>query len=241
MTSVAPTTSNKIPLGRIHKQRSTIPPIAAANYVGKTAETKLNRPSLTKQFLTCNEKSVGGTIEKGRLIKRAQGSLDKNEYKAWIVEDLKLKPYGAKLRVYISEHSILSDPKYWKHLPADYRTLYELSQIDDDNLLDYIKKGKVHHDLTRGKATQLKRDSWDDGESPDNNSSKVKKMPLPLPGVSEHLAVLLKITRYFCPDQVLKEYARQNPRPSELPSKEVSETALQWVEMQRARKSGARC
>jgi hypothetical protein len=202
--------------------------------VSSAAKTKSggNRPSL----------SVGGTVEKGHIIKRARDSLDKKEYEAWVKEDLKIKSLqGALYRVYVSEHPILSDPKYWKHLPVDYRSLYELSLIDDDKLRDYIKQGKVHHDLGRGEATQLKRNSWDDAQSADNNSSKTKiKARLPLPTVSPALAVLRQITRYFVPDQAWKEFNYQNPRPSEIPSKEASEAALQWVEAQRTRKRGER-
>jgi hypothetical protein len=154
---------------------------------------------------------------------------------------LHLTLYGAGLLFYIAEHAILSDPKYWKHLPADYRSLYELSQIDDDKLLDYIRKDKVHHDLKRGKAVKLKLDSRDDASADVSSGKRAAKNPLPLPTVSPALAVLRGITRYFCSDQIWKAHDSQNlRRPSELPSKEDIDAALRWVEMQRSRKRGAR-
>jgi hypothetical protein len=177
-----------------------------------------------------NEKSVEGTFQKARLIKRAQDSLDKKVWKAWVVEDLHLSTWSAGLYVYISEHRILSDPKYWKYLPVDYRTLYELSQIADDKLLEYVRKGDVHHDLGRPKAIELKRDSLD----------KPPKKPLPLLNVPDELTVLQKITRYFRSDQVWKTYMLQNPRPSELPSKDDIEAALRWVELKRGQMRGKR-
>ena len=214
--------------------------ISASHRIGKdtTAKSELNRPSLTKEFLTFNEKSVAGTMSKASLIKRARIGLDPKEYDAWVKEDLKLKPYGAKLLFYISEHSILTDSKYWKYFPVDYRSLYELSQIKDGKLLGYIKAGKVHHDLTRGAAKKLNIDSRD---SADNNSGKAKiKARLPQPGISDAMAVVRGITRYFVPDQAWKTFDSQNPRPNEIPSKEVIENALSWVEFQRARKRGER-
>jgi hypothetical protein len=246
-------------VGRIHKlrisRRSTIPPILSANYVGTTdkrgdqhaaipptvpangvpatdttVESELSRQFLTAQFQTWNEKSVEGTVQKGRIIKQGQERLDKEEWKAWVVEDLHLTLWSAGLYVHISEHTILSDPKYWKYLPVDYRSLYELSQIDDDKLLEKITKREVHHDLGRSESVKLKLDS----------SGKPSKKPLPLLNVPDELAVLQKITRYFRPDNVWQAYVRQNPRPSELPSKEDIEAALRWVEMKRGQMRGKR-
>jgi hypothetical protein len=213
-------------------RRPAIQSISASHRIGKdtTVESELSRQSLTAQFQTWNEKSVEGTIQKGRIIKQGQERLDKEEWKAWVVEDLHLTLWSAGLYVHISEHTILSDPKYWKYLPVGYRSLYELSQIDDDKLLEKITKREVHHDLGRSESVKLKLDS----------SGKPPKKPLPLLNVPDALAVLQKITRYFRPDNVWQAYVRQNPRPSELPSKEDIEAALRWVEIKRGQMRGKR-
>jgi hypothetical protein len=187
------------------------------------------RHSLTAQFQAWNEKSIESTIEKGRVIKRGQKEL-KEEWTAWVVDDLRLSAWSAGLYVHISEHPILSDKKYWKHLPVDYWTLYELSQMDAGKLLEYITKGGVHHDLRRAQAVKLKLDGSD--EPP--------KETLPSPNIPDALEVLLNVARYFRQDKDWQAYMRQNPRPSELPSKDDIEAAVQYVETKRRQMRGER-
>ena len=90
-------------------------PMAPANDVSPTdttAENDASRHSLTARFQAWNEKSVESTIEKGRVIKRGHEELSKEEWTAWVVEDLRLSPWCAERYVQISEHPILSDRKY---------------------------------------------------------------------------------------------------------------------------------
>ena len=232
MTQISEATFIPTPVGNV-KGGKRIP-------VSSAAKTELDRPSLTREYLAYNGKSVEGIIEKDHLVKRARESLHRKEFEAWVREDLKLKPNGVKLFLGIANHAILSDPKNWRRLPVDYRSLYELSQIDDDKLRDLIEQGKVHHDLTRGKATQLKLDSWGDVESADNSFSEQPEPNLPLQYIPESLKVLRHITRKFVSDKAWKPYDSQNPRPAELPSKEEIETAFAWVEMKREQMRGAR-
>src|ERR1700722_5760566 len=60
-------------------RRPAIQSISASHRIGKdtTVESELSRQSLTAQFQTWNEKSVEGTIQKGRIIKQGQERLDK--------------------------------------------------------------------------------------------------------------------------------------------------------------------
>jgi hypothetical protein len=138
-------------------QRAASPPAAPAVYVptiDSAAEGEVSLQSLTTDFFTANAKSVQGIIQKGRIIKLAEVRLKepkdqwKHAWKAWVKGDLKLSEWGAALYMHISEHHILSDPQFWKFLPVDYRTLYELSLIPDEKLLESINKGGVHHDLS---------------------------------------------------------------------------------------------
>jgi hypothetical protein len=83
-------------------------PTAPANDVSATdttAENDASRHSLTAQFRAWNEKSIESTIEKGRVIKQGQKEL-KEEWTAWVVDDLRLSPWSAGLYVHISEHPI---------------------------------------------------------------------------------------------------------------------------------------
>jgi hypothetical protein len=239
-------------VGRIHRlyrvdgcRRSVTGPTVPANGAATTApandvsatdttaENDTSRHSLTAQFQAWNEKSIESTIEKGRVIKRGQEEL-KEQWKAWVVEDLRLSDWSAVLYVQISEHPILSDRKYWKHLPADYRSLYELSLIrDQKKLLEYITKGDVHHDLRRDQAVKLKRATMDKAPA---KSQDV----LPSVDMDDSLEVLLNVLRVLRSDKDLQDYMRHHPPPSELPSEDEIEDASRYVQDRIRRKRGIR-
>jgi hypothetical protein len=109
----------------------------------------------------------------------------------------------------------LSDRQYWKHLPADYRSLYELSLIrDQKKLLELIAKGDVHHDLRRDAAVKLKRATTDKAPAPQD--------VLPSVDMDDSLEVLLNVLRVLRSDKDLQAYMRDHPPPSELPSEDAS-------------------
>jgi hypothetical protein len=120
---------------------------------------------------------------------------------------LRLSAWSAGLYVHISEHPILSDKKYWKHLPVDYRTLYELSQMDAGKLLEYIAKGGVRHDLRRAQAVKLKLDESD--EPP--------KETLPSLNNPDTLEVLLNVCALFPPGQGLAGLYASEPASKRAP------------------------
>jgi hypothetical protein len=211
-------------------------PTVAPNEVSADANS---RHSLTERFqvwneksIEYNEKSIECAIEKGRVLKQGQEELGKKEWIAWVVEDLHIKPWSAGRYIQISDHPILSDKKYWKQLPADYRTLYELSLIRDHNkLLEHITKGDVHHDLSRDEATKLKRATMDKKKPKDDDD------PFPLP---DHLQVLLNALRFFLPDKDLEDYMRHNRPPSDPPVEDQIEDATRYVLDRIRRKRGIR-
>jgi hypothetical protein len=243
--------SRRARVGRIHRlhrgdggRRSVTGPTvpvneaATANGAHTVAPTEVSanttsdaiRHSLTTEFREWNEKGIKSIIEKGRVIQRGKDELSKKEYAAWVIDDLRLKPYAAGLYVYIFKNPILSDEKNWKHLPGDYRTLYELSQIDEDKLRGYITKGGVHHDMERSAASKLKND----------NTDKKRKDPLPPPPIANQLKLLMSALRYFHQDKEWRAYMYQTLRPNTLPSKEDMEAGVEYVEKQRLRKRGER-
>jgi hypothetical protein len=193
-------------------------------------DTAASRQLLTTEFQNWNEKGIQSIIEKGRIIQRGKDELSDEEWTAWVVDDLRLKPYAANLYVLISRNPILSDEKNWKHLPADYRTLYELSLTKDDKLREYITQGGVHHDLKRDAAGKLKKQSMD--------KPKPKKDPMPMPKIPDHLQLLQNVLLYFRQAKEWRAYMHHTPRPDELPSKEDIEAAVQYVEKKRLQMRG---
>jgi hypothetical protein len=122
-------------------------------------DSAASRASLTEQFQEWNEKSIECIIKKGRVLKLGKKELSKEEWTDWVVKDLHLKAWTAGRYIQISEHPILSDPNYGKSLPADYRSLYELSLIrDHEKLLEYISKNRAW--TSRQKKTRCQRHTF---------------------------------------------------------------------------------
>jgi len=119
-------------------------------------------------------------------------------------------------------------------LPADYRSLYELSLIrDQKKLLEYITKGDGHHDLRRDQAVKLKRATMDKAPA---KSQDV----LPSVDMDDSLEVLLNVLRVLRSDKDLQDYMRHHPPPSELPSEDEIEDASRYVQDRIWRKRGIR-
>jgi hypothetical protein len=146
-----------------------------------------------------------------------------------------MSPWSAELYVHISEHPILSDRKYWKYLPADSRSLYELSLIrDQKKLIDCVKTGAVHHDMRRSEAVDLKRANTD--KPPATKPQDV----LPSIDMDDHLELLLNVLRILRSDKDLQAYMRDHPLPSELPSEDEIEDASRYVQERIRRQRGIR-
>jgi hypothetical protein len=213
-------------------------PTVAPNEVSANTTTDASRASLTEQFQKWNEKSVEAAIEKSRLIKRAQKELSNKEWRAWVREDLRLSPYTAKLYEHISNNSILCDQQYWKQLPSEPRSLYELSLIrDKTKLLEYIAQGDVHQGLTRAQATKLKNTALDKPTRKKRNDDDDDDI---FPPIEDHIERCLNALRVIRPDKALTDYMRDHPPPNEIPSADEIEDALRYVINEIQKKRGAR-
>ena len=194
-------------------------PCTAKSKISTTADTtNTNRASLTEQFQKWNEKRVEAAIEKSRLLKQARKELSDKEWTAWVRKDLRLQPYTARLYEHISKNSILCDQQYWKHLPAELRSLYELSQIrDKTKLLEYIAQGDVHHDMKRAEATKPKNTAL--GE-PSRKKHKDDDDDDLFPPVDDHIERYLNGARVIRSDKAITDYMRDHPPPNEIPSED---------------------
>jgi len=102
------------------------------------------------------DKEVLGIVETGKRLIMAK---EKAEHGKWlkILESKTL--FGertAQCLMSIARHPVLSNPHMCAVLPRAWRTLYELSRIPENFLLEYIQDGKVHPELTTREALDLK-------------------------------------------------------------------------------------
>lgn len=65
--------------------------------------------------------------------------------------------YGEML-IAVASNSVLSNPKHAADLPCSASTLYELTKIDNEQLIAGIKAGEITPDMTRADAAALRAD-----------------------------------------------------------------------------------
>lgn len=101
--------------------------------------------------------TVASIVETGRLVKQAKEELG-GSYR-----DLESQlPFSSSTASYLSriaEHSVLSNAQYWSRLPNAYNTLYHLSKIESEQLIQYIEDGKVKPETTLAMVKKLTQPS----------------------------------------------------------------------------------
>lgn len=78
-------------------------------------------------------------------------------------------PFGisaAERIMKVASHPILSDSDQSPTLPDSYQTLYELSKLEDEQILAGIKSGEIKPDMTRSDAAALRADPVEKPEQP---------------------------------------------------------------------------
>jgi DUF3102 family protein len=76
------------------------------------------------------QKSVGSIVETGDLLVQAKEDLEHGEWLPMIESDLPFGRQAAHRLMVVARHPVLSNVAHGPHLPASWRTLYELTKID---------------------------------------------------------------------------------------------------------------
>jgi hypothetical protein len=59
----------------------------------------------------------------------------------------------------IAENKVLANDAHGQHLPQSWRTLYELTKLEDEQIIAGIKAGEITADMTRADAAALRSDA----------------------------------------------------------------------------------
>jgi hypothetical protein len=70
-------------------------------------------------------------------------ALPHGEFEKMVADDLQMSPRTAQRLMEIARHRIISNATHGSHLPPSWRTLYELTKVDDTVLKAAIKDGRV--------------------------------------------------------------------------------------------------
>jgi hypothetical protein len=112
------------------------------------------------------QKAVESIVETGQRLIEARGTDEIQGLVAhgdWEKIFEKNKPFSvrtARCLIAIAEHPVLSNRQYPAVLPPHWYTLYLLSTIPEHLLLQMIKDGKVHSELTQREAEELQ--NWEE-------------------------------------------------------------------------------
>lgn len=94
-------------------------------------------------------KTAANAIETGRLLQGAKQELEHGEFQAMIRRDLYCTPRTAQMFMKIAAHPILTEAKHVSLLPPSWATLYELSKLPDETLIEKLNDGTINPNMER--------------------------------------------------------------------------------------------
>jgi hypothetical protein len=129
--------------------------------MGTITKIRGNKPQNTEERIEFIaepwwNKEVEGIIETGKRLIMIKEDVDRGEWLKILKSRDLFGEDTAQRCMAIARNPILSIPANGRYLPRSLNTLYELTQISDDRLSEYIKDGRIYPELTREKAIDLK-------------------------------------------------------------------------------------
>ena len=118
-------------------------------------------------------KSVDGILNVGRQLIAAKESCEHGEFLRLfkghdnaVSEPVPFGERSAEMLIAIASNKVLSNPNHGSDIPASWRSLYELTKLDDEQIVAGIKAGEITPDMTRAEASALRADPIEKPEQP---------------------------------------------------------------------------
>jgi hypothetical protein len=124
--------------------KTTVPETVVVRMVEPTPPWRSYATKITAAW----RQAVESIVETGKLLIEAKAKVDPGNWLK-LAEELPFGERTAQRLMEIARHPILSNPTHGSHLPPSWRTLYELSKIDDQVLLARIEDHSVHPGMER--------------------------------------------------------------------------------------------
>lgn len=99
--------------------------------------------------------TVQSIIETGRTLCEAKAKLKQGEWKLMVENDLPFARQTAFRLMAITHDPRLADVTHVQHLPPHWGTLYQLSQLHDDEFERGISEGVIRADMKRSDVRKL--------------------------------------------------------------------------------------
>lgn len=110
-------------------------------------------------------KSIEGILNVGRQLIAAKAACEHGEFlrlfkghENSVSEPVPFGEDAAQRLMAIAANGVLSNADQSRHLPQSYQTLYELTKLDDEQIVAGIKSGEINPDMTRADAAALRAD-----------------------------------------------------------------------------------
>jgi len=101
------------------------------------------------------QSSVESIIETGRLIAAAKEQLEHGEFEAMVESDLPFGPRTARMLKNVAEDERIRN--HGSVLPPSWRTLYELTKLEDDEFAAKLADGTIHPEMQRKDVARINR------------------------------------------------------------------------------------
>jgi hypothetical protein len=138
--------------------------MATVTDIRNNRKSRGNKPKTVTEWRTYItepwQNAVDSIIETGRRLLEAKDGVEYGEWGKIFKNNKPFSVVTAKKLICIAEHPVLSNRSHVNGLPPSWGTLYELSQIPEPLMLQMLEEGKIHPELTRREAEQLK--NWEE-------------------------------------------------------------------------------
>lgn len=118
-------------------------------------------------------KSIEGILGVGRQLIAAKEACEHGEFlrlfkghQNAVCDPVPFSENTAERLMAVARNPVLSDSAHGQTLPMSWRTLYELTKLDDETLLAGIKAGEITPETTRAQAAALHADPVEKPEKP---------------------------------------------------------------------------
>ena len=140
------------PLGAVTGRMTTMTTLA-------TQPATDNEPALwhAAQIREAWQSSVEAIIETGRRIAEAKDALEHGEFEKMVESELPFGPRAARMLMAVGIDHRLLNRNHGSDLPSNWRTLYEITRLDDDQFNDALESGVIRPDVKRSAIVQLRR------------------------------------------------------------------------------------
>jgi len=108
-------------------------------------------------------KSVEGILQVGRELVAAKAVCKQGEYQRLfkgcpkaVADPLPFGEDTAERLRKVAENPVLSDSAHGRSLPQSWRTLFELTKLEDEQILAGITSGEISPEMTRSQAAALR-------------------------------------------------------------------------------------